>query len=82
MPAEAGETDQGDPQFYRAEGRPDRLLARGGIGWDTVLKEAKDAKIPVILTDRAVDSKDKSLYKTFIGSDFVLEGKKPEMAGQ
>ncbi len=45
-------------------------------GWDTVLKEAKDAKIPVILTDRAVDSKDKSLYKTFIGSDFVLEGKK------
>src|SRR5690349_20784718 len=45
-------------------------------GWDTVLKEAKNAKIPVILTDRAVDSADKSLYKTFIGSDFVLEGKK------
>jgi ABC-type sugar transport system substrate-binding protein len=44
-------------------------------GWDTVLKEAKDAKIPVILTDRAVDSKDTSLYKTFIGSDFVKEGK-------
>ena len=37
-------------------------------GWDTVLKEAKTAKIPVILTDRAVDSSDKSLYKTFIGS--------------
>ncbi|GAA2600395.1 ABC transporter substrate-binding protein [Winogradskya consettensis] len=45
-------------------------------GWDTVLKEAKDANIPVILTDRAVDSQDTSLYKTFIGSDFVLEGKK------
>jgi galactofuranose transport system substrate-binding protein len=44
-------------------------------GWDTVLKEAKDAKIPVILTDRAVDSKDTSLYKTFIGSDFVKEGR-------
>ncbi|WP_186315561.1 ABC transporter substrate-binding protein [Catellatospora sichuanensis] len=44
-------------------------------GWDTVLKEAKDAGIPVILTDRAVDSADKSLYKTFIGSDFVKEGK-------
>ncbi|WP_344447695.1 substrate-binding domain-containing protein, partial [Kitasatospora nipponensis] len=27
-------------------------------GWDTVLKEAKDAKIPVVLTDGAVDSKD------------------------
>src|ERR687883_147717 len=26
-------------------------------GWDTVLKEAKDANIPVILTDRAVDTK-------------------------
>ncbi|WP_189081504.1 ABC transporter substrate-binding protein [Mangrovihabitans endophyticus] len=45
-------------------------------GWETVLKEAKDADIPVILTDRAIDSPDKSLYKTFIGSDFVLEGKK------
>jgi len=44
-------------------------------GWDTVLKEAKDAGIPVILTDRSVDSADKSLYKTFIGSDFVKEGK-------
>ncbi|MBB3112882.1 simple sugar transport system substrate-binding protein [Paenibacillus phyllosphaerae] len=48
-------------------------------GWDTVLKEAKDAGIPVILTDRAVDSADKSLYVTFIGSDFVEEGRK---AGQ
>lgn len=48
-------------------------------GWDTVLQEAKRAKIPVILTDRAVDSKDTSLYKTFLGSDFVLEGEK---AGQ
>lgn len=48
-------------------------------GWDTVLKEAKDAGIPVVLTDRAVDSQDKSLYVTFIGSDFVEEGRK---AGQ
>ena len=45
-------------------------------GWDTVLKEAKDAEIPVILTDRAIDSPDTSLYETFIGSDFVVEGKK------
>jgi simple sugar transport system substrate-binding protein len=45
-------------------------------GWDTVLKEAQNAKIPVILTDRAVDSADTSLYKTFLGSDFVEEGKK------
>lgn len=48
-------------------------------GWETVLKEAKDARIPVVLTDRAIDSKDTSLYSTFLGSDFVEEGKK---AGQ
>ena len=45
-------------------------------GWDTVLKEAKDAEIPVVLTDRAVDSPDDSLYVSFIGSDFIEEGKK------
>lgn len=48
-------------------------------GWDTVLQEAKAAGIPVILTDRAIDTQDKTLYKTFIGSDFVKEGTK---AGQ
>jgi simple sugar transport system substrate-binding protein len=45
-------------------------------GWDTVLKEAKQAKIPVILTDRNIDTKDPSLYVTMIGSDFVEEGQK------
>ena len=45
-------------------------------GWDTVLKEAKNANIPVVLTDRAVDSQDESLYVSFLGSDFVEEGKK------
>ena len=48
-------------------------------GWDTVLEEAKRAGIPVILTDRAVDTEDTSLYETFLGSDFVKEG---EEAGQ
>ncbi|HUQ55232.1 ABC transporter substrate-binding protein [Lentzea sp.] len=45
-------------------------------GWDTVLLEAKRANIPVILTDRSIDSDDTSLYKTFLGSDFVEEGRK------
>ena len=45
-------------------------------GWDTVLKEAKAAGIPVILTDRAVKVADTSLYVSFIGSDFVEEGRK------
>ena len=45
-------------------------------GWDAVLNEAKAANIPVVLTDRAVDSKDTSLFVTFLGSDFIAEGKK------
>ena len=45
-------------------------------GWDTVLLEAKAAKIPVVLTDRAVNTKDDTLYVTFMGSDFVEEGRK------
>jgi ABC-type sugar transport system substrate-binding protein len=45
-------------------------------GWETVLREAKAAKIPVILTDRAVNVSDTSLYATFIGSDFVEEGRR------
>ncbi|BDZ46189.1 ABC transporter substrate-binding protein [Naasia aerilata] len=48
-------------------------------GWDAVLNEAKAAGIPVVLTDRAVDSKDDSLYVSFLGSDFIKEGEK---AGQ
>ncbi|MFT3954503.1 MAG: ABC transporter substrate-binding protein [Piscinibacter sp.] len=45
-------------------------------GWGTVLREAKAAKIPVILSDRAVDEKDDSLWVSFMGSDFVEEGRK------
>jgi len=45
-------------------------------GWETVLREAKNAKIPVILTDRAVKVSDPSLYVSFIGSDFVEEGRR------
>lgn len=45
-------------------------------GWGTVLREAKAAKIPVILSDRAVDEKDTSLWVSFMGSDFVEEGRR------
>ncbi|MCD7724099.1 MAG: ABC transporter substrate-binding protein [Clostridiales bacterium] len=45
-------------------------------GWETVLIEAKEAGIPVILMDRGVNVADKSLYITCIGSDFVEEGEK------
>jgi galactofuranose transport system substrate-binding protein len=43
-------------------------------GWDAVLGEAKDAKIPVILLDRDVETADKSLYLTAVTSDSVHEG--------
>src|SRR2546430_7360037 len=45
-------------------------------GWEPVLREIKQAGIPVILTDRAVDVTDDSLYVTFIGADFVEEGRR------
>ena len=45
-------------------------------GWGTVLREAKAAKIPVILSDRAVNVKDDSLWVSFMGSDFVEEGRR------
>ncbi|RYH01674.1 ABC transporter substrate-binding protein [Salipiger sp. IMCC34102] len=47
-------------------------------GWDSVLEEAAEAEIPVVLLDRMVDS-DESLYLTAVGSDLVHEG---EVAGQ
>ena len=45
-------------------------------GWETVLREAKAAGIPVVLTDRAVNVSDDTLYTTLIGSDFVEEGRR------
>lgn len=45
-------------------------------GWDTVLQEAKDAGIPVIIVDRMVDVSDDSLFTCWIGSNFELEAKK------
>ena len=45
-------------------------------GWDTVLQEAKDAGIPVIIMDRRVNVPDESLYTCWVGSDFGLEGRK------
>ena len=43
-------------------------------GWEPVLKEAKEAGIPVIVSDRRPDVPD-DLYVTFIGSDFIAEGR-------
>lgn len=43
-------------------------------GWESVLQEAKDAGIPVIVADRQVDA-DASMYDAFIGTDTEVEGK-------
>jgi galactofuranose transport system substrate-binding protein len=45
-------------------------------GWDEVLSEARRARIPVILTDRSIDTRDDGLYATFLGSDFAEEGRR------
>lgn len=43
-------------------------------GWDSVLLEAKEAGIPVILVDRMIEVEDESLYTAYVGSDFYSEG--------
>lgn len=45
-------------------------------GWDTVLEEAKEAGIPVIVLDRAISVADESLYTCFVGEDMREEGVK------
>ena len=44
-------------------------------GWETVFQEAKDAGIPIILVDRRADVPE-DLYVSYLGSDFVEEGRK------
>lgn len=44
-------------------------------GWETVLGEAKEAGIPVILSDRMIKVTDESLYTCWVGGNFVKEGK-------
>lgn len=43
-------------------------------GWETVLGEAKKAGIPVILSDRMITVSDPSLYKCWVGGNFIKEG--------
>lgn len=43
-------------------------------GWETVLGEAKEAGIPVILSDRMIDVSDETLYTCWVGGNFVKEG--------
>lgn len=52
------------------------LMPLSETGWDSVLQEARDARIPVVLVDRMADVEDESLYAAHVGSDFYGQGKK------
>ncbi|WP_328459715.1 ABC transporter substrate-binding protein [Actinoplanes sp. NBC_00393] len=43
-------------------------------GWTQVLTRAREAGIPVVLTDRLIDAADEDLYVSSIGAEFVSEG--------
>lgn len=45
-------------------------------GYDEILRRAKEHNIPVILADRNIKIEDKTLYNTFLGSDFKEEGRR------
>lgn len=45
-------------------------------GWDSILQEANEAGIPVIMIDRDIEVENRSLYTAYIGSDFYREGEK------
>lgn len=44
-------------------------------GWDEVLREAKEAGIPVVMSDRKIDT-EADLVATYIGADFIEEGRR------
>lgn len=45
------------------------------VGWESVLTEAREAGIPVLLCDRMIESTQADLFAGFIGSDFVEQGR-------
>lgn len=52
------------------------LMPLSETGWDSVLQEAREAGIPVILVDRMANVEDESLYAAHVGSDFYTQGRK------
>lgn len=52
------------------------LMPISESGWDSVMQEARDAGIPLILVDRMVSVEDDSLYTAHVGSNVLLQGQK------
>jgi simple sugar transport system substrate-binding protein len=44
-------------------------------GWENVLEEAREARIPVLVCDRKINIKDEGLYAGYIGADAEAEGR-------
>jgi len=44
-------------------------------GWEDILLEAKAAGIPVLLSDRKISVEDDDLFVTYIGAEFLEEGR-------
>jgi len=44
-------------------------------GWEDILQEAKAAEIPVILSDRKISVEDDELFLTYLGAEFLEEGR-------
>ena len=51
------------------------LAALESTGWNSLLQDAKDAGKVVVLEDRRIDAPE-DLYATYVGPDFVEEGRK------
>jgi simple sugar transport system substrate-binding protein len=45
-------------------------------GWENVLEEAREAKIPVLVCDRKINIEDEGLYAGYIGTDSEIEGRR------
>ena len=43
-------------------------------GWDSVLKEAKDARIPIILSDSQLDTAVEDAVYAYVGTDYLAQG--------
>lgn len=52
------------------------IMPLSETGWDSVLQEAKDAGIPVIVADRMVDVENDSLYAAHVGSNVYAQAQK------
>lgn len=52
------------------------LMPLSESGWESVLQEAKEEGIPVILVDRMVAVGDETLYAAHVGSDFRKQGER------